>query len=167
MLCVTQWFPGSLHLIFWEASFISTKIWRSHLTCTTSPGRAMLVSHSSSTEWWGFVTFTWGQFHRKWPWHRSLEWVWKLYVWYNTLFPGPQWQSFVSRINPLCRSFRWITPSRGSFHNRFFLHNSNSMVGKLVLVKLHCILPYSYKILHMPWQHSCHAMCKISWQSLH
>ena len=129
MLSVTQWFPGSLPLILWKASFISTKIWRSHFPCTTTPGREMLVSHLSSTEWWGFMAFVWGQFHRKWPRHRSLEWRWKLYVWYNTLFPGPQWQSFVSPIHPLCRSFRWITPSRGSFHKRFFLRNSNSMGG--------------------------------------
>ena len=43
---------------------------------------------------------------------------------------------------------------RGPFHKWFFHQDSNSeKIGSVSL---------SYKISHMLWQHSCHAMCKLS-----
>ena len=39
--------------------------------------------------------------------------------------------------------------------------------GKLVWVGFHCRVSYRYRILHMPRQHSCRAMCKMSLRSLH
>ena len=49
----------------------------------------------------------------------------------------------------------------GQFQQQFF-SSYFKFHRNFVLVQIHCTVSYCYKILHMSWQCSCHAVCKIS-----
>ena len=78
---------------------------------------------------------------------------------YSIPFPCPCTHAIMGHnqagIRPVLATSIQSWPSQ-SFHWQLFGHNSNSM-GNLYCLKW---ADY-YKILHMPWQHCCHGMCKI------
>ena len=75
---------------------------------------------------------------------------WICMAWFTTSAFGMVFHTYFSNWNP---SF-----NMGPLHLRFFTHDSNAMEINFAVIpfQLHC-----YKILHMPWQHSCLVMCKI------
>ena len=46
-------------------------------------------------------------------------------------------------------------------------HLWHNFFGKFTLVQFFIRQSDHYKVLHMPWQHSCHVMCKMLLRSLH